>query len=434
VIPDGGTTPHGDDRIMSEQTGTTSQQDPGQTQQPPAPGRGPGYRRLVRRVDHKMIAGVAAGLGDYFAVDPVLFRVLFVVLTVAGGLGIFLYGLLWWITPAAGGEGLPDPGRRGFTPERVVQRLKASPTWVGIVLLVIGGLAVANGIGFWHPAIFWGVVLIALGVLLFRQAEGREGSRLPTADLPSQTSLPGTAGGPMLPPPAGSAYGGAPLPPPGGAIVGTAPSPPRRRRQRSALGWITVGALIIGLGVAALLDSAGTVNVAPGQYVALALGVLGLGLLVGAWWGRARWLIIPGVLLIPAVLVASLVDVPLRGGFGQRFFRPQATADVPTAYRLSAGEIQIDLRQLAVQAQPVDVTATVGAGHIEVFAPAGVQLVVHARAGAGQITLLGVTYAGIRVSVDRTFGPSGLGSIVLDLRTGLGAIDVYRAPGSGVKG
>src|ERR1041385_2779707 len=378
---------------MSEQTGTTSQQLPGQTQEPPAPGRGPGYRRLVRRVDHKMIAGVAAGLGDYFAVDPVLFRVLFVVLTVAGGLGIFLYALLWWITPVAGDEGAPPAGGREPTLERVVQRLKASPTWVGIVLLVIGGLAVANGIGFWHPAIFWGVVLIALGVLLFRQAEGPEDSPRSLTDTPVQAPLPG-----QTPPPEGSAYGGSPLPPPGAAMVGTAPSPPRRRRQRSALGWITVGALIIGLGVAALLDSSGTVNVAPGQYVALALGVLGLGLLVGAWWGRARWLIIPGVLLIPAVLVASLVNVPLRGGFGQRFFRPQATADVPTAYRLSAGEIQIDLRQLAVQAQPVDVTATVGAGHIEVFAPAGVQLVVHARAGAGQIDLLGVTYAGIRVS------------------------------------
>ncbi|HYU57756.1 MAG TPA: hypothetical protein VEO00_06875, partial [Actinomycetota bacterium] len=136
-----------------------------------------------------------------------------------------------------------------------------------------------------------------------------------------------------------------------------------------------------------------------------------------------------------AVLVASLVDVPLRGGYGQRIFQPLATTSVPPAYRLVAGEIQIDLRQLAIQGQTVNVTATVGAGHIAVFAPAGVRLVVHGRAGAGQIDLLGVTYAGIRVSVDRTFGPtSPLGSIVLDLRTGLGAIDVYRAPGAGVAG
>ena len=46
-----------------------------------------------------MIAGVAAGLGEYLDIDPVLIRVFFVLLTLLGGHGILIYFLLWLIMP-----------------------------------------------------------------------------------------------------------------------------------------------------------------------------------------------------------------------------------------------------------------------------------------------------------------------------------------------
>lgn len=58
-------------------------------------------RRLFRDGDHAMVAGVCAGLGAYFNVDPVIFRILFVVGLISGGWGIILYVVLWLIVPEA---------------------------------------------------------------------------------------------------------------------------------------------------------------------------------------------------------------------------------------------------------------------------------------------------------------------------------------------
>jgi phage shock protein PspC (stress-responsive transcriptional regulator) len=48
-------------------------------------------RILNRSTDDKMIAGVAGGLGEYFGVDPVLFRVGFVAATLLSGVGALAY-------------------------------------------------------------------------------------------------------------------------------------------------------------------------------------------------------------------------------------------------------------------------------------------------------------------------------------------------------
>jgi phage shock protein C len=48
-----------------------------------------------------MIAGVASGLGRYFAVDPTLVRVIFAVVTVlSGGLLLLTYPIMWFLMPA----------------------------------------------------------------------------------------------------------------------------------------------------------------------------------------------------------------------------------------------------------------------------------------------------------------------------------------------
>lgn len=58
-------------------------------------------KKLMRSMDDRMIAGVAAGLADYFDTDPTLIRILFVLLTLFGGgfLGILAYFVLWIIMP-----------------------------------------------------------------------------------------------------------------------------------------------------------------------------------------------------------------------------------------------------------------------------------------------------------------------------------------------
>ncbi len=56
--------------------------------------------QLVRRTRDAKIAGVCAGLGDHFSVDPLLFRLGFVLFLLAGGSSIVLYIVLWLLLPA----------------------------------------------------------------------------------------------------------------------------------------------------------------------------------------------------------------------------------------------------------------------------------------------------------------------------------------------
>ena len=61
-------------------------------------------RRLTRSTENKYVAGVAGGLGRYFGLDPVLFRVAFGVSMVFGGIGIVAYIALWVFLPTEDGE------------------------------------------------------------------------------------------------------------------------------------------------------------------------------------------------------------------------------------------------------------------------------------------------------------------------------------------
>ncbi len=58
-------------------------------------------KRLYRDPDHAMLAGVAAGLGAYFNIDPSIPRIIFVLLTLFGGSGILIYIILWLVLPEA---------------------------------------------------------------------------------------------------------------------------------------------------------------------------------------------------------------------------------------------------------------------------------------------------------------------------------------------
>src|SRR5215210_1079306 len=73
---------------------------------PPDPPVAPGPRKLTRSSSDKVLGGVAGGLGRYFDIDPIIFRIGFVVLTLAGGAGFLAYVAAWGLVPAdtASGE------------------------------------------------------------------------------------------------------------------------------------------------------------------------------------------------------------------------------------------------------------------------------------------------------------------------------------------
>ncbi len=57
-------------------------------------------KKLYRSTENKMVAGVCGGLAEYFDIDPVIVRLIAVVLLLPGGLpGLVPYVILWIITP-----------------------------------------------------------------------------------------------------------------------------------------------------------------------------------------------------------------------------------------------------------------------------------------------------------------------------------------------
>ena len=58
-------------------------------------------KKLYRQLNDKVFGGVCSGLGEYFEIDTVLFRVLFVIAFLLGSMGFWLYIILWIVMPKA---------------------------------------------------------------------------------------------------------------------------------------------------------------------------------------------------------------------------------------------------------------------------------------------------------------------------------------------
>ncbi|GAB4209835.1 MAG: PspC domain-containing protein [Roseiflexaceae bacterium] len=70
--------------------------------------------RLMRSRTESIFAGVCGGLGDYFGVDPVIVRLIFVLVTLTTGLGLLIYPVLWLSMPRA-------PERQSYNPAGMPQ-------------------------------------------------------------------------------------------------------------------------------------------------------------------------------------------------------------------------------------------------------------------------------------------------------------------------
>lgn len=73
---------------------------------PPTPAAAPPRRRLMRSVTDKKIAGVCAGVAEYFDLDPTLVRIVWLLLFLLGGTGGLAYLICWIVLPQA-----PYPGQ-----------------------------------------------------------------------------------------------------------------------------------------------------------------------------------------------------------------------------------------------------------------------------------------------------------------------------------
>lgn len=436
---------------------------PAASGQPPPPNAPPPLRR---RSDLGVISGVAAGVAERLAIDVVWVRAAFIVSCFFGGLGLLAYAALWAL--------LPDASSGRSAVEGVLERRDRITTWVGIGLIVWAGLLALDRIanrffgGWWYPfdrildRLGFPLVLVAIGALILwwgqRDPRGPDGAPPspsfddrgdhdldggdPTPDVEPEEA-PTTAAameGPEAAPTSAAAT--APIatsawtraaawrparvaspPPP--------PAPPRPPRERSILGRATVAATFLLVGAAALVAQLFGIDLAAADYIALALATIGGGLVIGAWRGRSRGLVLVGLLLLPPLLLASAVrhlPVGLSDGMGQEYRFIESASQLDPAYELFAGELTLDLSNIrfADDAEH-EVDVTVGMGQIRIVVPSGVEVEIDGAVRGGEMQLFDRRQSGWQRTLDVRDVARGEGRLVLHTEVGYGRIEVYRA-------
>lgn len=137
-----------------------------------------GNSGTLRRSDSNVIVGgVAAGLAEYFAIDPTVVRLGFVLLAFVNGFGVLAYIVLWLIMPGNDShqsrnsqdqikENLDEIGR---TVSHQVQRIQGpeARSWWGWLLVAIGVFFIVINFGLLDLLqlhIYWPLILILLGL------------------------------------------------------------------------------------------------------------------------------------------------------------------------------------------------------------------------------------------------------------------------------
>lgn len=137
-------------------------------------------RKLERSKTDRIVTGVCGGFGAYFDVDPVWFRLAFVLLALAGGGGVILYILFAIVMPSedAPAGDARDTVRQGF--EDLSGRARDMVDGVrggrhdarrtaAVLLILVGAIVLIDNLGWlwWFDAgMLWAIALIGLGVWL----------------------------------------------------------------------------------------------------------------------------------------------------------------------------------------------------------------------------------------------------------------------------
>lgn len=400
---------------------------------------------LRRSTSDKMLGGVCGGIARRYNFDPAILRVAVVVAVFAGGLGLLAYAAAWLLIPN-------DFDRTTSTLTRSLPRLIFGVLLgVGAVSAVFGWLSSLGGLS----GVVVGGFLVGLGVWLYvRRDDLRKAVAASSASAPppGETAAGYVYGG-IGGTPHADAAGSAPADPvlaygttswdqtavaPGPAYYSQPVSPPV---QHSYLGPATLLAALIAAGFMGVGAALGAYRLNPIVFFAVLLAVVSIGLLISAFAGRARWLIIPALLLAMTTAATGSVmriadtvtgiEGGIEGGIGSPVWQPTESG---AAYQLGVGSATLDLTEwaanpnLAPPTSATTVTAAVDAGELVVLVPRNWTVNLDAAVEVGDISLNYRTLE--QPGSDQVFNgviePVGAktGEINLNLRTQLGTIAV----------
>jgi phage shock protein PspC (stress-responsive transcriptional regulator) len=332
--------------------------------------------RLIRSRRGRLIGGVCSGLGAHFDVDPILFRIAFVGLAIFSGVGIALYLAILLLTPQEGASHAPIRLRRS--------------TWRAVIGVV--------------------VAIVAAGALLHAVSPARQDGAWGFGVGLGSIALVGAIA----------------------ALIWSRLRRPiegwRASADRRLLGWLALGTALVAEAI--LLAAAGAwLGGSDGRLAAWVVVALGVALVLAAFTGGARRLMLPAVAFALAVAVVAAAHVDLHGGMGERTYRPHTLSELRDGYRLGAGRLEIDLRGIAFPPGNTVLHVRLGAGELVVLVPRGVCVATSAHIGGGFVGALEGRSGGLDVDwAERPLPPPRTPRLVLDGRVGLGALLVADHP------
>ena len=207
------------------------------------------------------------------------------------------------------------------------------------------------------------------------------------------------------------------------------PGPPASQPSSSRFhaGRLVLGLVVVVIGVTALLQAAGVADVPwkavlPGSLIAVGVGLVIAGRRSESGQGG---LVAIGIVLTLLLATASVVDVPLEGGVGERTERPTSLSQVKSEYSLAVGQLRLDLTSLPVPllGSVPPIRARVGVGQLVVELPSEHPAAVRGHAGMGQVTIFGQSDGGFGVDKDvPASSPTGRIAFSLDLSVGIGEV------------
>lgn len=390
--------------------------------------------RPRRPLRGRKIAGVAAGIADRYGIDPVLVRVAFATATIFGGAGLSLYVLAWLLFPGEDDEVSPL--------EALFGRGRSSTSRAFTIVLAVAFIPLtgwAFGGGWFDGGSVIAAALMVTALYLLHRGRGQEYGRAVTRPAGPTAAFSASSVSSPAPSTTESASGWDPL---GAAPLGwdlpeprpdppvaPPPAPPQRRNTRVGITTFAVALLVGGAGVA--LGAMGVAWFSPPHVIGLALSVLGIGMVTGAFLRGGRGLMALAVPLAIAGLATTAVPLhSYQGGFGNIAAVPRTAAEVQPVYQHTAGNINLILTGLA-ETDVVSTEVLNGAGTTTVIVPADADVQYTCDVHLGNIYCLGQTYHGAGPSAvsGTDFGPDGPGGprITLKVSSGAGNVEVRRA-------
>jgi phage shock protein PspC (stress-responsive transcriptional regulator) len=324
---------------------------------------------MRRSRDDRVVAGVCSGAAKYLNVDPVVIRVVIAVLTFVGLAGVILYLAAWFLLPAEG-TGQDGAGHSIAADWFNLDKNEEQVRVVGLIgAAVVAAIAVVGNSDWAWWGIPWVLVPIAGLYWLFvvRRRRRRTDPDGPAPDGPAPAASPDDTA----------------ILPNGTVDAERATVQERRKDPAPGLSVLTLSVAAIAVAVTVLVGQA-TDGIDWTTYVAIGLGVVAVGLLVGTVFGRPGPLVPVGLLLAVVLAVGSLLP---NGAMGERIYTPASAAEVVGSYEHGVGKLELDLTDVTDAAQLTGSTVHVknGIGETRVIVPHDLNVVVDADLRAGEI-------------------------------------------------